>query len=92
MTEVKQNITKQKDKNIQVTKIKTQNDRLDLDLASNSSTEHLLDLKKNEKRNKLKAATYRKFVSDSSGRSHNWAGCVMLHHSGELCQVSLYEF
>ncbi len=41
---------------------------------------------------KVKAATYRKLVSDSSGCSNNWAGCVMLHHGGELGQVSLQEF
>lgn len=38
------------------------------------------------------ADSYRKFVLDGCGRGHNGAGCVVLHHCGELGQISLEEF
>lgn len=39
-----------------------------------------------------RSPTYGKFVPDSGGCRHDGAGGVMLHHIGELSQVSLYKF
>lgn len=36
--------------------------------------------------------TYSQLLLDHTGRGCNGASCVMLHHLGELCQVSLHEF
>lgn len=35
--------------------------------------------------------THRQFAPNGAGRRHDGARRVMLHHGGELCQISLNE-